>query len=288
MQVQATLFPDNRGDLADLADLAQGMDALALNFFFLVCTGRGVTQTEMPEPMYEETLAAIIALQVEHPQLMIRARCAPYTRRLLGLQAGEARGGYAGWSSACLAGRSYLRITPQGRVTPCPYIPEVVGDLRAESLGDIWTQSATLQRLRGDLPAGKCGDCDFRYSCGGCRARAVASSGNLLGEDSKCSHVRLPGALPEPAPRPESEGSGIGWDPAAQALLDRIPAFVRERVRARLEEKAYAAGLSAVSAEFLHANRPAGLAGMRPRSSSTRPATESAASMHAAVDTPPR
>lgn len=264
VQMQATLFPDNRGDLAELADLAQGVDALALNFFFLVCTGRGVTQTDMPESMYEETLAAIVALQAERPQLMIRARCAPYVRRLLGLRVGEARGGYAGWSSACLAGRSYLRITPQGRVTPCPYIPEVVGDLRSESLGEIWNRNVTLMRLRGELPQGKCGDCDFRYSCGGCRARAAAASGNLLGEDPKCSHLRPAGARPEPAPDKDRADSRIFWEPSAQVILDRIPGFVRERVRARLEEKACAAGLATVTSEFVHANRPAGLAGKRP------------------------
>lgn len=265
VQMQATLFPENRGELAALGNLAEEIGALALNFFFLVCTGRGVTQTDMPEAMYEDTLAAIAALQRERPQMMIRARCAPYVRRLLGLRAGESRDGYESWSSACLAGRSYLRITPQGRVTPCPYIPEVVGDLRVTTLGEIWNGNATLARLRNELPGGKCGDCDFRYSCGGCRARAAASCGNLLGEDPKCSYVRPAGAFPEPAPRFEPEGCAIAWHPAAQAILDRIPGFVRERVRARLEEKAYATGLSTITAEFLRANRPTGLSGMRPR-----------------------
>lgn len=265
VQMQATLFPDNRSDLAELADLAHGVDALALNFFFLVCTGRGVTQTDMPEPIYEETLAAIVALQAERPQMMVRARCAPYARRLLGLHAGESRGGYAGWSSACLAGRSYLRITPQGRVTPCPYIPEVAGELRTTPLYQIWHENKILKSLRSELPGGKCGNCDFRYSCGGCRARAAAASGDLLGEDPKCSYLRPAGARPEPAPYKDREESRIFWEPSARVILDRIPGFVRERVRARLEEKAYAAGLSAVTPEFVHANRPAGFARMRPR-----------------------
>lgn len=288
VQMQTTLFPENRNALGALAHLARKADALALNFFFLVCTGRGVTQTDMPQSMYEETLAAIVALQREQPQMMIRARCAPYVRRLLGLRAGESREGYEGWSSACLAGRSYLRITPQGRVTPCPYIAEVVGDLRAQPLAEIWSSDATLRRLRNELPGGKCGDCDFRYSCGGCRARAAVHSGNLLGEDPKCAYVRAPGVLPEPLPQREHAARSLRWEPEAQAILERIPGFVRDRVRARLEAKAYAAGLATLSAEFLHANRPAGLAGMRPTSASTRPATASAWSMQATVETPPK
>ncbi|MBI3372203.1 MAG: radical SAM protein [Betaproteobacteria bacterium] len=264
VQMQTTLFAENRDELAALANIAQEIDALALNFFFLVCTGRGVTQTDMPQAMYEETLSAIVALQRQRPRPMIRARCAPYVRRLLALRAGESRDGYEGWSGACLAGRSYLRITPQGRVTPCPYIPEVVGDLRAGLLTEIWQASAILRRLRSELPGGKCGDCDFRYSCGGCRARAAAASGNLLGEDPKCSYVKPSDARPEIAPRQDREDSGIAWEPAAQAILNRIPSFVREWVRVRLEKNARTAGLAVVTSEFLRANYPARLAGLRP------------------------
>lgn len=288
VQMQTTLFPENRHDLDALADLAHEADALALNFFFLVCTGRGVTQTDMPQATYEETLAAIVALQRERPGMMIRARCAPYVRRLLGLRAGESRDGYESWSSACLAGRSYLRITPQGRVTPCPYIPEVVADLRARPLAGIWRDNAILHRLRGELPGGKCGDCDFRYSCGGCRARAVAASGDLLGEDPKCGHLRASGVPPEPPPRRNDAATVLRWAPEAEAVLDRIPGFVREKVRARLEAKAYAAGLATLSIEFLRANRPVGFAGLRPCSASTRSATANASSMQAEVETPPK
>ncbi len=264
VQMQATLFPENRSELAAFAGLAQEVDALALNFFFLVCTGRGVTQTDMPQAMYEETLAAIVELQQQRPQMMIRARCAPYVRRLLGLRAGEARDGYEGWSSACLAGRSYLRITPQGRVTPCPYIPEVAGDLRVRPFTRIWRESAILQNLRGGLPGGKCGACDYRYSCGGCRARAAAASGELLGEDPKCSYVKPPGTPAEVLARLDTKQSQIAWDSAASAVLGRIPGFVRERIQTKIEERARTAGVTVVTADFMRANRPANLAGLRP------------------------
>ncbi|MBA3904473.1 MAG: hypothetical protein C0522_12525, partial [Rhodocyclaceae bacterium] len=118
LQLQTTLFAENRGELGAMADLAEEMGAMALNLFFLVCTGRGVTQTDMPQAAYEETLRDIARLQRERPGLMIRARCAPYMRRMLNLHAGESAEGYTEWSSACLAGRSYLRITPNGEVTP--------------------------------------------------------------------------------------------------------------------------------------------------------------------------
>lgn len=253
--LQTTVFEENRRDLPALADLAEREGALAFNVFFLVCTGRGVTQTDLASAAYEETLREIVRLQQAHPGLKIRARCAPYMRRLQGLHAGESGGGYADWSSACLAGRRYFRITPEGRVTPCPYIPAVVGDLRTQPLQQIWNEHPTLLSLRHELPGGKCGVCDFRYSCGGCRARALAQHGELLAEDSKCGYVappdRRPEALPETAQRPR-----VAWETDAQARLLRIPAFVRDRVKTLLEASAIGEGVEKITVEYLLKHRP--------------------------------
>ena len=254
--VQTTLFEENRHELAAIADVAESLGVLALNFFFLVCTGRGVTQTDLTPAQYEQTLDCIVRLQRERPQLMIRARCAPYLRRMLGLHGGEAVNFYADWSSACLAGRSYLRITPHGLVTPCPYIPEVVGDVMVTPLREIWERHPLLVRLRTELPAGKCGACDFRYSCGGCRARALAQHGDLMAEDSNCLHVRPADALPEAAPAIPALREEITWEAAAQALLERMPAFIRGRVKARLEECAANEARGLITVEFMRAHRP--------------------------------
>ncbi|MBI2310961.1 MAG: radical SAM protein [Betaproteobacteria bacterium] len=255
--LQATMFAENRRELVLLADIAESLGAIAFNVFFLVCTGRGARWTDLPPAAYEETLADIVRLQRERPELVMRARCAPYMRRLLALHGGEGAGGYAGWSSACLAGRSYFRITPHGQVTPCPYLPEAVGDLRKTALREIWEQPPVFARLRTELPGGKCGDCDFRYGCGGCRARAFAQHGDVMAEDPKCTYTRPPGSRPEARPAPVT-APAVSWDPAAQALLERIPGFVRARVRARLEDCAGKEGVPRITVEFMRAHRPAG------------------------------
>jgi radical SAM protein with 4Fe4S-binding SPASM domain len=263
VQVQTTLFRENLGEIEAIADCAEELGALALNLFFLVCTGRGVTQTDLSCEEYEAALVRIAALQKGRIGLMIRARCAPYVRRMLGLHAGDEGPGYASWSSACLAGRSYFRITPEGKVTACPYIPQAAGDLRAQPLAEVWAASADFRRLREELPQGKCGGCDYRVSCGGCRARALATSGDLLGEDAKCGYRPAPGVEPEarPAPRPDT----VQWTPEAQALLARIPGFVRARVRERLEAAAARELAPQITLEFMRAHRPQGLAFLRGR-----------------------
>ena len=221
-----------------------------------------MTQTDLSGAAYEAALRDIIALQEANPELMLRARCAPYARRLLGLGAGQAAGGYAEWSSACLAGRSYLRIGPQGDVTPCPYIPDAAGNLRTTPLRKVWETGPDFVRLRTAMPGGKCGSCDFRISCGGCRARALASTGNLMAEDAKCHYLPNETACPEVLPARQEPG--VDWEPAAQALLGRIPGFVRAKVQANLESKAAAVGEPSISLDFMRAHRPATLSFCRP------------------------
>lgn len=262
--MQATLFEENRHQLAGFADLAVEVGAMALNFFFLVCTGRGVTQTDLSGQTYEEALSGILALQHARPRLMIRARCAPYARRMLGLHAGEVTEGYAEWSSACLAGRRYLRIGPRGEVTPCPYIPDASGSVRWTPLREIWETGADFVRLRDEMPGGKCGNCNYRVSCGGCRARALATTGDLMAEDGKCGYCPSPSVRPEPLP--DQRPAAVAWSPEARHLLERIPGFVREKVQGSIEQKAVAAGVTSISTEFMSRHRPAGTLFSRPRS----------------------
>ncbi len=252
--LQTTLFEENRHELPAMADLAERFGAMAFNLFFLVCTGRGVTQTDLSAATYEETLREIDRLQRERPSLKIRARCAPYMRRIEGLRADESRDGYAEWSSACLAGRRYFRITPQGYVTPCPYIPAVAGSLRMQTLNEIWQRSPLLARLRDELPGGKCGSCDYRLSCGGCRARAHAACGDIMAEDPKCPYTPPAGA--EPETRIDEAGTPIAWTLEARDRLARVPAFLRAMVRKRLEAYAREQGLTVITAEFMQAHRP--------------------------------
>jgi len=261
VSVQATLFEENRGQLTGFADLAAEAGAMALNFFFLVCTGRGVTQTDLSAEVYDETLREILALQEARPRLTIRARCAPYARRLLGLHAGEVAGSYADWSSACLAGRRYLRIGAKGEVTPCPYIPDGDGNARWKPLREIWETGPSFVSLRNEMPGGKCGRCDYRVSCGGCRARALATAGDLMAEDGKCAYMP---ATVQPEISPAKDRASIAWTPEAQQRLDRIPGFIRGRVKDGLEQKAKAAGEASITAEFMHKHKPVGMPFARP------------------------
>jgi radical SAM protein with 4Fe4S-binding SPASM domain len=106
-------------------------------------------------------------------------------------------GGHPGDMNAmtkgCLAGTGVCFISHEGEVFPCGYLPALAGDLRKQSFAEIWNDSNVFAQLRDDDNLkGKCGCCEFRHVCMGCRARAYAATGDFLGEEPFC--VYQPGS----------------------------------------------------------------------------------------------
>ncbi len=70
---------------------------------------------------------------------------------------------------------------------PCGYFPVVAGNVLQQSLREIYCESPLFRRLRDlDRLEGKCGVCEFRRVCGGCRARAYSLTGNYMAEEPYC------------------------------------------------------------------------------------------------------
>ncbi len=87
----------------------------------------------------------------------------------------------------CHAGILYFSLRPNGDVYPCTFLPIKVGNIREQSLIDIWRNSRTLNMLRQrSILRGKCGACEYRETCGGCRGRAYACTGDFLETDPVC------------------------------------------------------------------------------------------------------
>jgi radical SAM protein with 4Fe4S-binding SPASM domain len=90
-------------------------------------------------------------------------------------------------SVGCHAGIIYFSLRPNGDVYPCTFLPVKVGNIREQNLADIWRNSKVLNELRDrSLLKGKCGECEYRETCGGCRGRAYACSGDYLETDPVC------------------------------------------------------------------------------------------------------
>jgi AdoMet-dependent heme synthase len=268
----------NVHEVPAMVDLAKELGAKVLNFFFLVRTGRGRDLTDIDAAAYERILTWLAKAQgagqgppsfvrrllgmpespappaFEDPWstpvgradgLLIRAKCAPHFRRILWElnPSSPLLKNYA--HGSCPAGKYYCRITPEGDVTPCPYMPVSAGNLRATGFADLWRSAPVFADLREPKLGGRCGACEFSKVCGGCRCRAYATYGDYLAEDPACGYqpgghggavIELPATLTFGLPVDYE----LTWEPAARERLGAIPSFARGMVVKAVE--AYARG----------------------------------------------
>ena len=76
-------------------------------------------------------------------------------------------------TKGCLAGTGVIFVSHRGEIFPCGYLPLEAGNIRRQPFHQIWERSPLLANLRDpDLLGGKCGLCEFKRVCSGCRARA--------------------------------------------------------------------------------------------------------------------
>ncbi|VVB72090.1 Coenzyme PQQ synthesis protein E [uncultured archaeon] len=178
-QINFTITRKNERDIPEFFALAKDLGAEAVHFFFLVPTGRGLVE-DMISPERQEELLMQIDRERENWPLEVQVTCAPQYARISSPGKGRRSGG-------CLAGKRFVFISRKGDVYPCGYFPVRAGSIRENNFMDIWTNSRLLQDLREKPLSGKCGRCSFSKTCGGCRARAYAETGDYLGPDPSCS-----------------------------------------------------------------------------------------------------
>ncbi len=250
-QVHFSVTEHNAHEVQSMIDFASASGAHVLNIFFLVCTGRGESMSDITPARYEEVLKQLVEAQDQTRDLIIRARCAPHYKRVAYEHNPESlltrAQGYEG--GGCLAGIHYCRITPEGAVTACPYIPDEDGSIREQPFWEIWDDSPGFQQLRNPTLGGKCGKCEYQKLCGGCRARPLAMGGTIMDADPWCSHYPTGKAIIQPLV--EQHDTTVIWSAEAQQRLERVPGFLRKMVRKRAEAHVQELGESEVTSEHM-------------------------------------
>jgi len=245
-QVQFTVTEENRADLPAMIDLSLKEEALALNVFFMVCTGRAEAMTDLSAQSYEAVLNEIAeASDALEGRLRIRARCAPQFLRILHEKTPESpilRGG----TSGCIAGEDYLRIDPTGRVTPCPYIPphEKTPQAGEKSLQAIWDSDPAFLAIRGCAPVSHCEKCAYSELCKGCRARALAMDGHVKAPDPSCGYE-------DKAKKDQGHAPTPRWTEEARARLAQVPRFLRPMVSRGVERYARHMKISEITPQIM-------------------------------------
>jgi radical SAM protein with 4Fe4S-binding SPASM domain len=252
--IQTTVTTGNRHEIADLANWSATAGAVSFNVYFVVPTGRAELMGGMTPAENDDVLKELVELEKTYRgRMMIRSKCQPQLMRHV--IEGDPDSPLLNYETRCPCGVHYVRITPEGKVTPCPYMPVVAGDLMTDSFRTIWQTSEVFSDLRSGQLSGRCGRCEYREVCGGCRARAYAAEGDFLGPDDSCLYEPT-GEVPLVAPRQtvaygQPASSELTWSPEARARLDKVPSFVRGVVTARVEKFALERGYPSVDLEVM-------------------------------------
>lgn len=244
VQINTTITKNNYYEIPELIRYSKTLGAKVFSPFFLICTGRGEEVTDITSEQYEQILSFIAESQGKHDGMMIRPRCAPTFRRIL-YQRNPSSPLLKMDTGRCLAGIHYCRITPEGDVTPCPYMPLSVGNVKGKSFKDLWIDSEEFISLRNPSLKGKCRLCEFCLICGGCRARAFSSYKDYMEEDPWCLYTPEGEEIINPPvfniDSSESNLSAVCkplWTEEAEERLKRVPFFVRPMVRKAIESYA--------------------------------------------------
>lgn len=196
-QVNTTVTRHNVDDIDKILKMTVDLGAVAHHIFLLVPTGRAkdMENQEIDSQKYEKLLHWFFEMRDKTP-LHLKATCAPHYYRILRQEARK-RGekinfenyGLDAVTRGCLGGTSFCFISYDGIVQPCGYLELNCGDLKEASFDRIWKESRIFNELRDfSCYKGKCGKCEYRNFCGGCRARAYEATGDYLEEEPMCAY----------------------------------------------------------------------------------------------------
>jgi putative heme d1 biosynthesis radical SAM protein NirJ2 len=187
-QIHTTVMDFNLDDIFAISDMAYELGAKAHHIFFLVPTGRALQiTTRLTHKTYYQLLKKILDEQkrIISSGFEIKPTCAPQFMVLVD-KAGITLS-YR-FTRGCLAGISYCCILPDGDVSPCPYLPVSIGNVRMKSFSVLWKEASDFLLLRSSRYTGRCNTCRYRELCGGCRAKAYYYSENkdYMADDPWC------------------------------------------------------------------------------------------------------
>lgn len=226
VQINTTVTRRTIDDLPQIVDLLEDLGIVMWSVFFLVPTGRG-KQADLVTPEAVEQLFGFLYDTSKRVPFAIRTTEAMHYRRYmlqrmaaerhesidnlldpktglidastLFLQNGprtmplgvQAQTGAIGRAPRGVnEGKGFVFISHLGDVYPSGFLPLKAGNVKRESLGDIYRSSDLFTGLRdSNNLKGKCGICEFRDLCGGSRARAWAMTGDVYASDPLCTYM---------------------------------------------------------------------------------------------------
>ncbi len=204
--IATTATKINFAEIPSILDLAEEIGVKRFTYFNFIPTGRGKQHFDQDlSPEEREELMRYLLYRISEGYKVTILTTAPQLARVALQCQGSGREvtmsmahmqtvkvskkalPLADFIGGCGAGRLYCSLSPNGDVHPCVFFPANVGNLKKEKFSDVWLNSRLFNTLRDrEQLKGVCGKCDYKYICGGCRARASSYNDDFLSSDPGC------------------------------------------------------------------------------------------------------
>ncbi|HTI04681.1 MAG TPA: radical SAM protein [Gemmatimonadales bacterium] len=193
VQVNTLVAAETLTDLPAIYGLVRDLKVARWSLFFLIGVGRGELMQPVSARQAEAVMRWVARLQTGRKPIVTTTE-APHYRRVVQTIGGRGKGHAGGVRD----GNGILFISHTGDITPAGFLPLAAGNVRCDDVVKIYRHAPLFQALRNPEGfGGRCGHCEWRYECGGSRARAYAAAGDPLAEDPLCGY--LPGGVTTPA-----------------------------------------------------------------------------------------
>jgi AdoMet-dependent heme synthase len=208
LQINTTLCATTAPHFEEMAALVESLGVVFWEVFFLVPLGRGALLPGLSAAQCEALFETIYRIQ-KKGAFIVKVTEAPHYRRFVAQQEtlASAHAAGPGEMPALLtrsegpghtvglaprgvnAGNGFLFVSHQGEIYPSGFLPVSAGNVRKDSLAEIYRHAPLFARLRDpDALSGRCGRCEYRRICGGSRSRAFALTGDAFRTDPWCGY----------------------------------------------------------------------------------------------------
>lgn len=193
-QVITTVSRTNLPTLGHIAEQVADLQSKLWSVFFPV-SASPVPDEDLTCDDYERVFAFLYEISKVAP-FEVKTTEGLHYRRYIAQRLNAEHGGRGGtngrllWRTTAVSeGRGFVFVSHTGEIYPSGYLPISAGNVRNDSIVDVYRNSSLFRLLRDPgANVGKCGYCEYHKICGGSRARAWAITGNYLQADPACSY----------------------------------------------------------------------------------------------------
>jgi radical SAM protein len=208
LQINTTFSEYNLDSFDEIAELVKSLNIVFWEVFFLVPMGRGKLLKQMSARQFEKLFEKLYNLSKEVHYIVKITEAQHYRRYVIERERKNKSSEKNSWDvklpdrmmrdfgpggsighapKGVNAGNGYVFISHIGDIYPSGFLPLTTGDVRHDSLADIYRDHPVFKLLRDqDSLLGKCGYCEYRTVCGGSRSRAYAMTDNLMAPEPFC------------------------------------------------------------------------------------------------------